>query len=189
MIQRELRISLPKWVETELPDLDTPVLEIEDRMRLVTGLAGKNIEHGGGPFAAAVFDDQKKLISIGLNRVIQSNCSSAHAEVMAISLAQQAIGHYALPHSYELVVSAEPCAMCAGAIPWSGIGHLVTAATDQDIRAIGFDEGSKPSDWKTPLLKRGISVTSEVLRAEAVAILERYRQQGGEIYNGSQEQG
>jgi len=184
MIQRELIISLPEWVENELPDLDTPVPDIEERMKLVIHLASKNIEYGGGPFAAAVFDDQHKLISVGLNRVIQSHCSSAHAEVMAISLAQQSLGNYSLPHSFELVVSAEPCAMCAGAIPWSGIGKLVTAATDRDVRDIGFDEGSKPRDWKSPLLKRNIEVRSELLRDAAVEVLRHYRQQGGEIYNG-----
>lgn len=159
--------------------------ELHDRMRLVIHLAGKNIEHGsGGPFAAAVFDNNHHLVAVGLNLVESLKCSSAHAEIIALSLAEQRIGDYHLGKEYELVVTAEPCAMCAGAIPWSGIGKLVTSATDKDIRDIGFDEGTKPEDWRAPLLDRGIEVTSEVLREESVAILQRYLAQGGPIYNG-----
>lgn len=154
-------------------------------MRLVIHLARGNIEHGtGGPFAAAVFDKDHRLVAVGLNLVDTLKCSSAHAEIIALSLAEQRIGDYHLGKDYELVVTAEPCAMCAGAIPWSGIGRLVTSATDQDIRDIGFDEGAKPDDWRTPLLDRGIEVSSEVLRQESAALLQQYKAQGGPIYNG-----
>lgn len=154
-------------------------------MRLVIRLARKNIEQGsGGPFAAAVFDRSHHLIAVGVNLVNRLQCSAAHAEIIALSLAEQKIGDYHLGSDYELVVSAEPCAMCAGAIPWAGIGRLVTSATDADIRAIGFDEGAKPEDWHQPLLERGIEVTSEVLREESVAVLQQYQAQGGPIYNG-----
>jgi tRNA(Arg) A34 adenosine deaminase TadA len=154
-------------------------------MRLAIHLARCNIDNKtGGPFAAIVFDAAHRIVATGLNLVRTSNCSSAHAEILALSLAEHRTGRYHLDSSYELVVTAEPCAMCAGAIPWSGIGRLITSATDHDIRAIGFDEGSKPHDWRQPLLSRGIEVVSEILRNESVAVLNRYRDQGGLIYNG-----
>jgi len=181
----EFCIRLPAWVTAELPAPDTSIDNLHERMRLAIHLARRNIDHGtGGPFAAIVFDAAHQVVAAGLNLVTSLNCSSAHAEILALSLAEHEIGNYRLDRAYELVVTAEPCAMCAGAIPWSGIGRLVTSATDHDIRAIGFDEGAKPDDWRQPLLDRGIEVISEVLRDESVAVLQRYKDQGGLIYNG-----
>jgi len=183
--REELCLRLPDWATAELPSSNTSFPELNDRMRLAIHLASMNITQGtGGPFAAIVFDASHRIIAAGLNLVTTLNCSSAHAEILALSLAEQAAGNYRLDSSHELVVTAEPCAMCAGAIPWSGIGKLVTSATDQDIRSIGFDEGIKPADWRRPLTERGIEVISEVLREESVAVLEQYRDQGGLIYNG-----
>jgi tRNA(Arg) A34 adenosine deaminase TadA len=179
-------ISLPGWVAEALPTGREPLPRLDQRMSLVLRLAQRNIEeHTGGPFAAAVFDSGHRLISVGLNLVEHSGCSIAHAEMVAISLAQKVLGTYHLAKDHELVVSAEPCAMCAGALPWSGIGRLVTAATDQDIRAIGFDEGDKPSDWQLPLQARGIHVTSELMRKEAIGILKSYQAMDGKIYSGT----
>jgi tRNA(Arg) A34 adenosine deaminase TadA len=179
-------ISLPEWVAEALPPEHVPLPELDQRMELVLRLAQRNIEeHTGGPFAAAVFDSVHRLISVGLNLVEHSGCSIAHAEMVAISLAQKALGTYRLTKEHELVVTAEPCAMCAGALPWSGIGRLVTAATDQDIRAIGFDEGSKPANWQLPLQARGIHVTSEFMRVDGIRILNNYQAMGGKIYNGA----
>jgi tRNA(Arg) A34 adenosine deaminase TadA len=181
----ELCLRLPDWVAAELPPENSSIPELNDRMRLAIHLARMNIEHKtGGPFAAIVFDASHQVIATGLNLVTTLNCSSAHAEILALSLAEHAIGNYRLDKSWELVVTAEPCAMCSGAIPWSGIGTLVTSATDQDIRSIGFDEGIKPEDWRRPLTNRGIVVISEILREESVAVLNQYHDQGGLIYNG-----
>ena len=185
MLPTGFGISLPDWVQEELPPDGTIVPDLEQRMGLVLSLARRNIEeHSGGPFAAAVFNSSAQLIAVGLNLVERSGCSIAHAELVAISLAQKALGTYRLPPGHELVVSAEPCAMCAGALPWSGIDALVSAATDSDIRAIGFDEGNKPENWHLPLESRGIRVMSEYRREDAVNILNRYQELGGAIYGG-----
>ena len=71
---------------------------LNDRMKAVIRLSQLNIDHQtGGPFAAAVFEkDSGKLISIGVNRVMPLNCSTAHAEIVAISLAQKKLGTYDL---------------------------------------------------------------------------------------------
>ena len=82
-----------------------------------------------------------------------------------------------------MVASTEPCAMCFGAIPWSGVTRLVCGARDEDARRIGFDEGPKLPDWRKALQKRGIRVTRDVLREEAVAVLDLYVDLGGPIYN------
>jgi tRNA(Arg) A34 adenosine deaminase TadA len=108
--------------------------------------------------------------------------------MVALAIAQQVSQTHDLggpgcaPH--ELVTSCEPCSMCFGATPWSGVKRLVCAANEQDARDIGFDEGPKPTDWVAALEARGIEVVQGVLREEAVAVLRDYAVGGGAIYNG-----
>jgi tRNA(Arg) A34 adenosine deaminase TadA len=183
-------LGLPAWVE-EL-DLDREYPTQEERMRLVVELSRLNVERGtGGPFGAAVFDlSTNRLVAPGMNLVVPSNCSVAHAEMVAIMVAQQVVGDFDLGGAgrpaYELLASTEPCAMCFGATPWSGVRRLVCGARDEDARAVGFDEGAKLSEWALALEERGIAVERDVLREEAAAVLRHYGESGGEIYNARQ---
>lgn len=110
-----------------------------------------------------------------------------HAEILALALAQKKLGSYDLgkhdmpPH--ELVTSSEPCAMCLGAIPWSGVRRVVIGARDSDVREIGFDEGPKIETWRNELERRGIVILCDVERDAAVQVLRSYSQRGGKIYN------
>lgn len=184
-----LVLTLPEWIEAALGDPNRSYPEPEERMRLAIKLARLNVDRAtGGPFGAAIFDlDTHRLIAPGVNRVIPECCSVAHAEIMAIMLAQKKFGCFDLGSPglplCELVTSAEPCAMCYGALPWSGIRRLAFGARSEDVNAIGFDEGSKPADWIDALKKRGIQVVRDVLREEARAVLREYRRTGGVIYN------
>jgi tRNA(Arg) A34 adenosine deaminase TadA len=109
--------------------------------------------------------------------------------MLAIALAGRALGSFDLGiRATELVSSTEPCAMCLGAVPWSGVRRLVCGARDEDARRIGFDEGDKPSDWIGRLRTRGIDVVQDVYRAEVTSVLEEYALAGGTIYNGRGEQ-
>jgi tRNA(Arg) A34 adenosine deaminase TadA len=113
--------------------------------------------------------------------------SFLHAEIVALAVAQRKLGCYDLGEvsatGYELVSSTEPCAMCLGAIPWSGVRRVVTAARDEDARAIGFDEGAKPENWIQSLNSRGINVIADIEREAARSILQLYSVQEGHIYN------
>ena len=130
MIFPAFTVQLPKWVNTFITVSKTVYSSIEERMELAVELAAQNIKHDGGPFGAAVFELQTgKLIAPGINLVMQTNCSVVHAEIVAIILAQQKVASFdlgaeGLP-AYELVTSTEPCAMCLGAIPWSGTSRVV----------------------------------------------------------------
>jgi tRNA(Arg) A34 adenosine deaminase TadA len=160
----------------------------EARMRFVIDLARQNTQQGtGGPFGAAVFEiPSGRLVSAGVNLVEMSNCSIAHAEMMAITFAQQAIHSFDLGRNgtvHELVTSTEPCAMCLGAIPWSGVKRVVCGARGKDACAIGFDEGAKPHNWIAALRHRGIEVVRDVLRGQARSVLQEYFKSGGLIYN------
>ncbi len=159
-------------------------------MSLLVELARLNVKYQtGGPFAAGVFTvGTNRLVAPGVNLVTEAQASIAHAEIIAMTFAQQSIGHHDLgartqpPH--ELVTSTEPCAMCLGAIPWSGIKTLICGARDEDARAIGFDEGAKPLHWVQTLETRGIDVTQDVQRDQCAQVLQDYMKHGGIIYNG-----
>jgi tRNA(Arg) A34 adenosine deaminase TadA len=180
-------VTLPEWFESQATKPRT-IPTIEERMEFVIGLARANIRHRtGGPFGAAVFDAAGNLVSAGVNLVETANCSILHAEMVAIALAQKALGRYDLSDgnrlAYELVTATEPCAMCFGAVPWSGVSRLVCGARDADARAIGFDEGPKMAQWQGALAERGIAVVRDVLRKEAAEVLQEYLASGGTIYN------
>lgn len=160
-------------------------------MRLVVDCARSNFERDtGGPFAAAVFEEESgRLVSLGVNRVVPGQCSSAHAEIVALSLAQRLLGSFdlgapGLP-AHQLVVNWRPCAMCFGAVPWSGVRSLVIAGSGPELDALtGFDEGPIHPEWKAELERRGIQVTEGVLRAETWAVFEDFAKSGRLVYNG-----
>lgn len=180
--------EMPQWLAEVADPAPEDMADAEVRMRFVLELVDRQLAAGsGGPFAAAVFDaDTYQLIACGVNRAVPSCSSSAHAEIVALSRAQQRLGSFDLSAGgsrYELVSSTEPCAMCLGALPWSGIRALVCGAADADARAAGFDEGDKPIEWQAGLRARGIAVTTGVAREAAARQLARYAAAGGTIYN------
>jgi tRNA(Arg) A34 adenosine deaminase TadA len=184
----ELRLTLPDWLPAFLAAVDRPQTTMEARMGVAIGIARTNVERmTGGPFGAVVFErDSGILFSAGVNCVVPQHCSAAHAEVLALALAQQRLRSFTLaaaPQPLQLVTTAEPCAMCLGAIAWSGVSELVTGATDADARGVGFDEGTKPPHWTQALTERGIHVVRGVLRGEARDVLRLYAASGGRIYN------
>lgn len=185
----ELSIRLPAWLTSFVKQDAGPFPTVEERMAFVISIAERNILHKtGGPFGAAVFDSDGNCVSVGANLVELNNCSILHAEMVAIAFAQQRLSRYDLSNggveALQLVTSVEPCAMCFGAIPWAGLSSVVCGARDEDARAVGFDEGPKLPDWKRAYQERGIAVQCDVLRDKAAAVLKRYVELGGVIYNG-----
>ena len=157
------------WGE-DVKALKTPVLIITGDSDVAT------LEH-----SVAMF----RLLGAGVNLVTGLGLSLAHAEMIALSLAQNAAATWNLgagPRA-QLVTSCEPCAMCLGAVPWSGVSSLVWGARREDAEAAGFDEGDKPGDWIEALERRGIRTRAEVLREEAAAVLARYASRNGVIYH------
>ena len=184
-----IEIQIPEWIDRFLIGYPDTLPSIRDRMSLVIEAAQRNISEGtGGPFAAAVFETESgKLISLGANLVLSQGLSILHAEMVAFALAQKKLGSYDLGKydlpAHELVTSIEPCAMCFGAIPWSGVRRVIAGARDADARSIGFDEGPKMEDWRSELEKRGIATLCDISREAAAQVLLNYSLQGGIIYN------
>ena len=186
----DIHWRLPDWVPELVDSWTGELATAAGRMRLVVALARQNIEAGtGGPFGAAVFDlETHQLLAPGVNLVTRVLSSSAHAEIVALSLAQRVTGQFDLAAAgrCELVSSAEPCAMCLGAVPWSGVVRVVCGASAADAEAVGFDEGDRPAQWIDALNARGIEVLTEVERELAKGVLDDYAAGGGAIYNGRQ---
>jgi len=185
-----LTVTLPDWM-SEVCRPGAIFATVDERMALVIELARTNVaRQTGGPFGAAVFDiETGEVLAPGVNLVVSAHAALAHAEMLAIALAGRALESFDLGvRATELVSSTEPCAMCLGAIPWSGVRRLVCGARDEDARRIGFDEGDKPADWIALLRARGIDVVQDVSRSEATAVLEDYARSGGPIYNGRGEE-
>lgn len=181
-----IQLHLPAWIAQAI-DADHIYADDDARVGLAIELARRNVEHEtGGPFGAAVFDGQGRLIAAGVNRVIAQNCSLAHAEVMALAHAQQTLQRARLNEGgghYTLAASAQPCCQCYGALVWAGIDALLVGARSEDVEALtGFDEGPLPKDWVGELQRRGITVTRDLRRDEARAVLAGYARRGGARY-------
>lgn len=185
-LPRALRLALPDWLDAAFERTADGTCA-ESRMAFAIGLARRNVEHAtGGPFGAAVFDlAGGRLLGCGVNLVEHGGCSAAHAEIVALAFAQRAAGSWNLGAGGAqrvLVSSVEPCAMCLGAVPWSGVVALECGASAADAEAIGFDEGDKPAAWADSLRARGVTVATGVHGAEAAAVLRTYAQRGGALY-------
>lgn len=177
----QLPISLPDWLNPAGP---VTFASDADAMAYAVALSRRNIDEGGGPFAAVVVDAQGGLIAAGCNRVMAEGNSVLHAEMVALMLAQQKLGTHDLRRAgrLTLVTSCAPCAMCLGAIPWAGVSRVVCGARGEDAEAIGFDEGDKPTDWTRKLARRDIEVEEDVQRDAAAAVLTEYGAKEHPIY-------
>lgn len=185
-MMQPLHIALPAWVEPIVAQW-LPATTDAERMRLVVELSRENVARDtGGPFAAAVLERVTgKVVAAGVNSVTRLNNSVLHAEIMALMLAQQRRGTFTLREpATELVTSCAPCAMCLGAILWSGVTRVVCGAGREDAHRVEFDEGPVFPESYRYLQERGIEIVHDVLRDEARAVLDLYRERGGRIYNG-----
>lgn len=181
--------KLPPWVASVVRPGDIIASERE-RVRVAIQLAREHVERGtGGPFGAVVCERESgAVVSVGVNLVVQTRMSSAHAEQVAWTLAQRALETYDLGGAglprMALYTSSQMCVSCWGGLFWTGLSRVVSATTGDDVeRIVGFDEGPIPEDWAARLEGRGIEVERELLRDEACAVLRRYVELGGEVYN------
>lgn len=187
----DIRLSLPPWV---LRCLDTSRTYETDaaRVGLAIRLSRRNVEsRSGGPFGAVVFGPDSRLVAVGVNCVVAASSSLAHAETMALMLAQQKLGRPRLNRGadslpagpYTLAASSQPCCQCYGAIVWAGIDRLLIGARAEDVTTLtSFDEGPLPGDWIGELERRGTEVVRDLCREDASAVLRHYTNTGGNGY-------
>jgi guanine deaminase len=108
-------------------------------MQMAIDLAMKNVRTGGGgPFGAVVVKDGK-VVAAEANCVTTTNDPTAHAEVMAIRKACEALGSFQL-EGCEIYTSCEPCPMCLGAMYWARPKAVYYANTRAQAADAGFDD-------------------------------------------------
>ena len=101
-------------------------------------LATQNVSNGGGPFGALIVENGE-LVAEGQNCVTATLDPSAHAEIMAIRAACQAVGSFSLAGA-TLYASCEPCPLCMCAVLWARVDRVVYAADRDDAARAGFDD-------------------------------------------------
>jgi len=124
---------------------------------------------GDVPVGAVVLDDEGTIVARGRNRREAAGDPTAHAELEAIRAAARAAGGWRLD-GLTLVVTLEPCTMCAGAVTSARLGRLVFGATDPRAGAVG-------SIWDVVRDQRLIpvpEVIGGVLADECLAVLRRF---------------
>ena len=191
MLYAQVHLTLPAWVHDTV-DATRAYRSDAEKVALAIDLSKRNIEaNSGGPFGAAVFGPDDRIIAVGVNRVVPHACSVAHAEMMAYMLAQGRTQRLRLNRDADdnaigpitLATSSQPCCQCYGATVWAGIDRLLIGARAEDVMALTeFDEGPLPADWVGELNARGIEVVRDIQRDAACAVLRAYGELGGQRY-------
>ncbi|MEY2822968.1 MAG: hypothetical protein RLZZ17_500 [Actinomycetota bacterium] len=124
---------------------------------------------GDVPVGAVVLDEIGRLVGIGSNRRELLSDPVGHAEIVAIKSAARALGKWRLD-GCTLVVTLEPCAMCAGAIAQSRISRLVFGAFDEKAGAVG----SLMDVLRDPRALQKVEVISGVMQEECAKVLSDF---------------
>ncbi len=138
-------------------------------MQQALALANQAATFDDVPVGALVVNDQGEIIGMGENLREKNNDPTAHAEIVAIKNAAQKIGNWRLD-DLTMVVTLEPCAMCAGAIVQTRMKRLVFGAFDEKAGAVG-------SIWDVVRDTRAltkIEVISGVLEKECAQVLTNF---------------
>jgi len=140
----------------------------QEAMQLAIAEAHASEAEGEVPVGAVVLLEGE-VIGRGNNRVIRDNDPTAHAEIVAMRDAAQTLRNYRL-NNCTLVVTLEPCAMCAGAILHARVKHLIYAATDPKAGACG----SVLEVMNHPHLNHRVEVTAGILAEECGSLLTNF---------------
>jgi len=138
-------------------------------MQAALSLAKVAADKGDVPVGAIVVNDVGEILGTGQNLREQSNDPTAHAEINAIRQAAEKIGSWRL-NDLTLVVTLEPCAMCAGAILQSRIKRLVFGAWDEKAGAVG----SVMDVIRDPRALTRVEVIGGILHQESFELLNNF---------------
>jgi guanine deaminase len=151
----------------------------EEFMREAIRLSVENMKAGkGGPFGAVIVKDGK-IVARGFNQVTSTNDPTAHAEVVAIRNACNALGSFQL-EGCEIYTSCEPCPMCLGAIYWARPSKIYFANTKKDAAAIGFDDQFIYDEIDLSLTARKLPA-EQLLRNEAIVAFREWQSKTDKI--------
>ena len=138
-------------------------------MRTALGEAALAADHGDVPVGAVVLGHDGAIIATAHNRREVDSDPTAHAELLALREAARALGRWRLDDC-TLVVTLEPCVMCAGAVLASRVPRIVIGAWDEKAGATG-------SQWdlvRDARIGAKVAVISGVLATESAALLQDF---------------
>jgi tRNA(adenine34) deaminase len=138
-------------------------------MRTALAEARAALQTGDVPVGAVVLDASGTVIARGRNRREADGDPTAHAEIVAIRAAARAVGEWRLD-GLTLIVTLEPCTMCAGAITAARLSRVVFGAADPRAGAVG-------SLWdvvRDQRLAPVPEVIGEVLADECLNVIRRF---------------
>jgi len=138
-------------------------------MQAALSLARVAADKGDVPVGAIVVNESSEILGTGQNLREQSNDPTAHAEVIAIRQTAEKIGNWRLD-DLTIIVTLEPCAMCAGAIAQSRIKRLVFGAWDEKAGAVG----SVLDVVRDPRALSKVEVISGVMQKECSEVLSNF---------------
>jgi tRNA(adenine34) deaminase len=143
---------------------------IDDRTAMEAALdeARMAAEAGEVPIGAVIVCDGE-IVARGQNRVLRDQDPTAHAEIVVMRLAASVLGNYRL-NGCALIVTLEPCAMCAGAMIHARLDRLVFAANDPKAGAAG----SVLMVINHPQLNHQMQVEQGIMMEEASELLRSF---------------
>jgi tRNA(Arg) A34 adenosine deaminase TadA len=146
----------------------------EDFLRRAFDVARRSMANGNHPFGAILVDRDGNLLLEMENGYMPSHDGTAHAERLLATKACTTTSAEILKAS-TMYSSAEPCAMCAGAIYWAGIGRLVYGLSEHRLRRITGDHPENPTlDLPCRAVfdtgQRPVEVVGPLLEDEAAAL-------------------
>ncbi len=141
----------------------------EPPMRVALEAAEAAAEGGDVPVGAVLLDDSLEVVAVDRNRREQLRDPTAHAEMLVLSTRSREIGDWRLA-GHTLVVTLEPCPMCAGAAVWARLDRIVYGASDPKAGA-AWSLYNIPQDRR---LNHRIELVEGVLVDECSRLLERF---------------
>lgn len=154
----------------------------ERLLREAIAISNRSRKNGNHPFGALLADANGEVLLEAENCVVTSGDATGHAEIELVRMASRALPPEVLAEA-TLFTSAEPCAMCAGAIYWSGIGRVVYAMAEADLRALTGSHPENPTldlDCRVVFAagQRNTEVVGPAIAEEAIASHEGFWDQG-----------
>jgi tRNA(Arg) A34 adenosine deaminase TadA len=125
------------------PDLEQQRLD-EQFLRRSFDIARRALAHGNHPFGAILVDERQQVLIEVENGYMPSRDGTAHAERLLATQACTTLSPDLLAKA-TLYSSAEPCAMCAGALYWAGIGRVVYGLSEHRLRVVTGDHPENPT--------------------------------------------
>ena len=144
-------------------------MNYQSLMQQAIAIAREVKSSGDVPVGALIVNEASKIVSFGKNEREKDNDPTAHAEIVAIRKASEEIGSWRLD-DLTLIVTLEPCVMCAGAILQSRIKRLVFGAFDQKAGAVG----SSLDVIRDERALSKVEVVSGVLEDECAKLLQEF---------------